>query len=475
MTSPKKQYLKSLKTDSKTSSEINSETLSKIDTEKPSEVEEIPSKIDAETPLLVLERSSSKVMLRVFFWVFIAFLCYFIFKVGLFQEKSVVKLYLFKVFSFFMFVVVITITINELFLENFKLYQNRAEQNGVFGLKTVYLKDADISVRFLPNKYKLRPDIIIYIKPRSSKFYCFWRCIALDLCLAHSQKDDFNNFINCCKSIGIEFFDRGAYWLVEKKYKKVEVVQEKQSLMSEKIAETPDLTKARVSVEKAPLLAEPRTKTSRERTESEGVDNKTPLLELKYSPMKVLRFLVLVCIPTWVGTIYFAHRFVFSGVIDRFFNSPRYPEGFLSWILGIICCGFFSIATVQAIVALFMRSFNVYANRIEKCYEFWGTVICKRTLFLKDVQISIPDVSPKRIAIILKDNYVGRRFKQLTYQVNLGYDSDSDVSNFVRCCQSIGIEFLKVDTGKSTEMMSKERYEATEREEKERLDRWGDY
>ena len=63
-----------------------------------------------------------------------------------------------------------------------------------------------------------------------------------------------------------------------------------------------------------------------------------------------------------------------------------------------------------------------------------------------------------RIRVILRSDHFGSSLRRLTYHYSLWYDESLNSSNFIDHCESLGIEFLKIDDL----VMQKEYHEAIE-------------
>ena len=131
------------------------------------------------------------------------------------------------------FVVAINVLYRWLFKVSFKLYPDRAEKEGIFGKRTVYLKDANISILF----YKPKRSILGFLGSSSwvtvlvvSHYKNKWKLITCDLTLRDNSRADTDNLINLFRSIGIELKSRTGFlyeFRLCKKYERVyENVQE---------------------------------------------------------------------------------------------------------------------------------------------------------------------------------------------------------------------------------------------------------
>lgn len=383
--------------------------------------------MDTEAPLLVLKCSPFKILLRVLFWLIALPICLLLFSLFDLQISDV----LFVAVFFMIFIFVITMIAKALVTKSFKLYPDRIEKHYIFWKRTMYLKNADIVITlgsgswlFLgglssKNRYPGK-NTTIYVEPKGNYFCRLWNRMAYDVDLGYRKDVDFNSFINCCKSIGIEFIKRNYFTLTEKNIEEIEVNSRSQYLRPIK------------------------------------TDNNSALLVLKYAPMEVFRSFVLYNIPLGIFICYLCFYFLCYVRMGR--GRDLF---FFGAVLCVVFCGLLIYLIIASIDMLFMESFELYVDRVERCYGFCGVKFGKRVLFLKDVYISVFDGGWKRICIIPKDKNVGRCFSILSYDVNLGVNKPSDVDDFICCCKSIEFEFLKINNF----IIDKEYYRAVERED----------
>ena len=184
------------------------------------------------------------------------------------------------------------------------------------------------------------------------------------------------------------------------------------------------------------------------------IDSETPLLVLRYTPLNVCKSFVLSVISMGIYKYFFFDRFI--NIIERIdFFLFFLTSGFFVTAIGLLFLVYLIVVTIDI---LFMESFELYENRVEKCYGVLGKKILRRVLYLREAYILIKDKPSYKIRIILKADHVGSSFKKLTYYASLGHNKSLILSSFIDCCEYLGVEFLKTENF----VMEKGYYEATE-------------
>ena len=169
----------------------------------------------SEEPLLVLKPSLGKVLLRLVVGVFL--IVRFSYRsLPFFQSNWEYISYdeMTKVlYVFWVFICMIVVT-DMMFIRNFKLYSDRAEQHYAFWKRTVYLKDARVVIRNYFDIYHC-----LHITPNGNCFCSFLNAIKYNFNLGNNEVDA-DSVINFFESVGIRFRKSGVFFC--EKYKQVQ-------------------------------------------------------------------------------------------------------------------------------------------------------------------------------------------------------------------------------------------------------------
>lgn len=186
-----------------------------------------PEEMDTETPLVVLGRAPWDRFELVVLLVISMCICIYLFVWFLRGHFRGDDFIFFLAYDFFIvvigllfFIYLIVTTIDVLFTSSFRLYKDRIEKcYGFFGKKiwneALYLKDAYILMRDV--SYGDRRGCKISVILKSGHVGSFLKKLTYHDRFRGEESLNADKFIDCCKSLGIEFLKTG-YFVMQKEY-----------------------------------------------------------------------------------------------------------------------------------------------------------------------------------------------------------------------------------------------------------------